>query len=215
VFYNVKVPTSIVRCVVKAPFGMHPYGCRGHDSDGYGEDAEFAKELQKALREKETADRWIKERIIDVKSHEGYLRKLGPERLHMLRGRVSCDTWKTDALKIAENLSDAPANRTERAVAFAAHEIIDSVRRHGYNTVLAGIGISHLAAWVATHMLRSKGTSVHLLVELGLFGFLPPSGQPFLVSVRGMESCSMLIDTLSILGLVANNSQMLACPLAK
>jgi len=209
--FNVKVPASIVKCVVKAPFGMHPYGCRGHDGDGYSEDVEFAKELQRAFKEKNTADGWIKEWIIDINSHEVFLRKLGPERLHMLRGRVSYATWKTDALKIAENLSDAPANRTERAVVFAAREIMDSVQRHGYNTILAGIGISHLASWVATYMLRSKDTNVHLLVELGLLGFLSPPGQPFLVSVRGMESCLMLTDTLSILGFVANNARMLAC----
>jgi len=208
---NVKVPASIVKCVVEAPFGMHPYGCRGHDGDGYGEDVEFAKELQRAFKEKNTADGWIKEWILDVNSHEDFLRKLCPERLHNLRGRVSYASWKTDALKIADNLSGAPANRTERAVVFAAREIMDSVQRHGHNTVLAGIGISHLAAWVATYMLRSKGTSVHLLVELGLLGYLPPPGQPFLVSVRGMESCPMLTDTLSILGLVANNTRMLAC----
>jgi len=209
--FNVKVPADIVKCVVEAPFGMHPYGCRGHDGDGYGEDVEFAKELQRAFKEKNTADGWIKEWILEVNLHEDFLRKLGPERLHMLRGRVSYATWKTDALKIAKNLSDAPANRTERAVVFAAREIVDSVQRYGYNTVLAGIGISHLAAWVATYTLRSKDTSVHLLVELGLLGFLPPPGQPFLVSVRGMESCPMLTDTLSILGYVANNTRMLAC----
>jgi acyl CoA:acetate/3-ketoacid CoA transferase beta subunit len=81
----------------------------------------------------------------------------------------------------------------------------------GYDTVLAGIGISHLAAWVATRELRSKGTNLHLLVELGLFDYLPPPGQPFLVSVRGIESCPMVTDALSVLGLVANNTRMLAC----
>ncbi len=209
--FSVKVPSNIVRCVIEAPFGMHPYGCRGHDGHGYGEDVEFAKELQRALREKETADRWIREWILDVNSHEGLLRKLSSKRLHTLQSRVSYASWQTEASKIAESLSNAPANRTEKAVVFAAREIIDSVQRHGYDTALAGIGISHLAAWVATYRLRLKGKNIHLLVELGLFGYLPPPGQPFLVSVRGMESCPMLTDTLSILGLVANNTRMLAC----
>jgi len=208
---NVKVPAPIVKCVVEAPFGMHPYGCRGHDGEGYGEDAEFAKKLQIAFKEKETAKSWIEEWIFDVESHEGFLRKLSLERLRVLQGRVSYAGWKADASKIAENLSDAPANRTERAVIFAAREIINSVQGQGYDTILAGIGISHLAAWVAMYKLHFKGINVHLLVELGLFGYQPPPGQPFLVSVRGMESCSMLTDTLGILGLVANNTRMLAC----
>ena len=208
---NVKVPASIVKCVVEAPFGMHPYGCRGHDGEGYGEDVEFAKALQMALKEEEKIGSWIKGWIHDVKSHEGFLRKLGPERLHMLRTRVPYATWQTDALKFAGNLSDLPANKTEKNIIFAVHEIIDSVQKNGCNTVLAGMGISHLASWVAMYMLRSKRVNVQLLVELGLFGFLPPPGQPFLVSVRGMESCPMLTDTLGILGLVANNTRMLAC----
>jgi len=109
-----------------------------------------------------------------------------------------------------EGFSDAPANRIERAAVFAAREIVDSVEKHGYNTILAGIGISHLAAWVATYKLRDRGRPIDLLVELGISGLLPPPGQPFLVPVRGMESCSMLTDTLSILGFIANNTRMLA-----
>ncbi len=208
---NVKVPASIVKCVAEAPFGMHPYGCRVYDSEGYGEDVEFAKTLQVALKEKEKVGDWIKEWILDVQSHEGFLRKLSPERLRMLRSRVSYTSWQTDASKFAEKLSDAPANKAERAVVFAAHEVMDSILTNGYDTVLAGIGISHLASWIAVHLLRSRRVSVQLLVELGLFGFLPPPGQPFLVSVRGLESCPMLTDTLGILGFVANNTRMLAC----
>lgn len=207
---NVKVPANIVKCVVEAPFGMHPYGCRGHDGKGYGEDVEFAKALQTAFKEQEKADNWIKEWILNVQSHEDYLSKLGPERLHMLRSRVPYTSWQTDVFKF-KDLSNVPANKIEKAIVFAAHEIIDSIQKNGYDTVLAGIGISHLAAWVATYMLRSKRVNAQLLVELGLFGYLPPPGQPFLVSVRGMESCPMLADTLSILGLVANNTRMLAC----
>jgi len=205
----VRVQASIVRCVVEAPFGAHPYGCRGHDGKGYGEDAEFGKQLQEAFREKETTDAWLKEWILNVKSHEEYLRKLGPERLQMLRGRISYSSWKADALKITESLSNVPPNNAERAAIFASREIIDSVKKHGYETILAGIGISHLAAWVATHRLRDKDVTIDLLVELGASGLVPPPGQPFLLPVRGMESCPMLTDVLGILGLVANSTRML------
>jgi acyl CoA:acetate/3-ketoacid CoA transferase alpha subunit/acyl CoA:acetate/3-ketoacid CoA transferase beta subunit len=205
----VRVPASVVRCVVEAPFGAHPYGCRGIDGEGYGEDAEFGKQLQKAFREKDTADAWLKEWILDVTSHEEYLRKLGHERLQMLRSRVSYSSWKIDASKIADSLSTLPPNRAERAAIFASREIIDSVQKYAYDTVLAGIGISHLAAWVATHKLRNMNVPIHLLVELGAYGIMPPPGQPFLLPVRGMESCPMLTDVLSILGFVASNTSML------
>jgi len=205
----VRVPASIVKCVVEAPFGAHPHGCRGHDGGGYGEDAEFGRRLQEAFREKETTGAWLKEWILDVKSHKEYLRRLGQERLHMLRGRISYSSWKADALKIAESLSDAPANRAERAAIFAAREIIDSIEKQGYNTILAGIGISHLAAWVATHRLRDMAVPIDLLVELGISGLIPPPGQPFLVPVRGLGSCPMLTDVLGVLGFIANNTRML------
>lgn len=205
----VRVPASVVKCVVEARFGAHPYGCRGNDGEGYGEDAGFGKQLQDAFREKDTADAWLKEWTIDVMSHEEYLRKLGDERLQMLRNRVSYSSWKTDASRIIQNLSTLPPNKTERAAIFASREIIDSVQKHGYDTVLAGIGISHLAAWVATHRLRDMNLPIHLLVELGVYGMVPPPGQPFLLPVRGMESCPMLTDVLGILGFIASNTSML------
>jgi len=205
----VRVPASVVKCVVAAPFGAHPYGCRGIDGESYGEDAEFGKQLQEAFREKDTADAWLKEWILDVKSREGYLRKLGHERLQMLRNRVSYSGWKIDASRITENQSRLPLNKAERAAIFASREIIESVQEHGCETLLAGIGISHLAAWVATHRLRSMDVPVHLLVELGVYGMVPPPGQPFLLPVRGIESCPMLTDVLSILGFIASNTRML------
>ncbi len=208
---NVKVPSSIVKAVIKTPFGMHPYGCLGHTGDGYGEDVEFAKQMQTALKEKETAANWIEKWILDTKEHKDYLRKLGPERLQVLKDRASYETWKTDIMNIPEHLTEAPSNKTERAILFAAHEIIDSIQRDGYSTVLAGIGVSHLAAWTAMYLLRSRRKHIKLMVELGLWEYRPPPGQPFLASVRGMQSCPMLTDTLGILGLAANNTEMLAC----
>ena len=205
----VRVPASVVKCVVEAPFGAHPYGCRGNDDEGYGEDAEFGKQLQEAFREKDTADAWLKEWTLDVTSHDEYLGKLGHDRLQMLRSRVSYSSWKTDASNIADSLSTLPPNKAERAAIFASREIIDSVQKHGCDTILAGIGISHLAAWVATHRLRDMDVPIHLLVELGAYGVVPPPGQPFLLPVRGMESCPMLTDVLSILGFIASNTNML------
>lgn len=205
----VKVPASIVKCVVETPFGAHPFGCRGHDGDGYGEDAEFSRQLQKAFREKATTEAWLKDWILDVKSHDEYLNKLGPERLRMLRGRISYLSWKTDASEIAKKLTTGPANRVERAAIWASREIENSVESQGYNTILAGIGISHLAAWVAIHKLREKAVPVDLLVELGLLGLIPPPGQPFLAPVRGMGSCPMFTDVLGMLGFVANSTRMI------
>jgi acyl CoA:acetate/3-ketoacid CoA transferase beta subunit len=127
----------------------------------------------------------------------------------MLQDRVLNFSWKTEAPEIAKKLPNGPANRAERAAIWASREIVNSVESQGYNTILAGIGISHLAAWVATHKLREKAVSVDLLVELGLSGLIPPPGQPFLAPVRGMGSCPMLTDVLSVLGFVANSTRMI------
>ncbi len=206
---SVRVPARIVRCVVQAPFGAHPYGCRGNDGMGYGEDAEFGKQFQEAIRERDTTETWLKKWILDIESHEEYLQKVGRERLQMLSGRVSYSSWKADIPKITESLCNVSPNKAERATIFASREIIDSVEKNQYDTILAGIGISHLAAWVATHRLRDRNVPIDLLVELGAFGLVPPPGQPFLLPVRGMESCPMLTDVLGILGFVANNTRML------
>ncbi len=208
---KVAFPASIVKCVVKASFGMHPYGCRGHDGYGYGEDVQFAKELQTAFRELETAKEWTRKWIFDTKSHDDYLGKLTPEHLNTLRTRAYYDDWKNDVSKIARKLISPPAAKKEKAAVFAAREIIESVQAQKRNTILAGIGISHLAAWMAAYTLHSNKVNAHLIVELGLYGYFPPPTQPFLVSVRGLESCLMLTDTINILGLIANNTQVLAC----
>jgi hypothetical protein len=47
---------------------------------------------------------------------------------------------------------DEPANAMERMVIAAMREIISRVKQKKYQTLLAGIGASNLAAWMATYL---------------------------------------------------------------
>ncbi len=209
--FLVKVPSRIVRSVVKAPFGMHPYGCRGHDWSGYGEDADFGRNLQIAFAEKEKMEKWLEKWVFAPKSHEDYMAMVGIDRVDALKHSAFYTTWKPGRLVKVDQITKTPSTGTERRAIFTAHEIFDSIQKNGYDTILSGLGISHLASWIAVHMLRSEGRRIPLLVELGLFGLLPPPGQPFLVPIQGLEFCSMLTNTIEILGVIANNTNMLAC----
>ncbi|UCH32240.1 MAG: hypothetical protein JSV05_02310 [Candidatus Bathyarchaeota archaeon] len=209
--FLVKVPSRIVRAVVKAPFGMHPYGCRGHEWSGYSEDACFGRNLQIAFTEKQKMEKWLKKWVFAPKSHEDYLTKVGVGRVNALKRSACYTTWKSQKLKKVDQIQKNPPNKTERMAIFTANEIFDSIQKKGYDNILSGLGISHLASWIATHILRSEGIRVPLVVELGLFGLLPPPGQPFLVPIQGLEFCSMLTNTIDILGVIANNTNMLAC----
>jgi hypothetical protein len=66
--------------------------------------------------------------------------------------------------------------------------------------VLAGIGFSHLAAWAAAETLREEGVAVELLAELGMAGFQPLAGDPYLFASQNLPTCTRLTDVETVLG---------------
>ena len=80
----VRLPGQYVAAVVEAPFGAHPagmYGLRVPELEGYAEDLEFILELRRAFREPESAERWIREWMLDVTDQAAYTAKVGYRRL--------------------------------------------------------------------------------------------------------------------------------------
>src|SRR5439155_2554998 len=76
------------------------------------------------------------------------------------------------------------------------------IRERGHRVVLAGAGMSNLAAWLAAYELADEGTVVELAAEMGLVGYWPRPGEPMLFNQRNFPTCTMLADidwTLSIL----------------
>lgn len=198
----VRIPAHCVRAVCEVPFGSHPYGLYnpGFGSiPSYVEDHHFLVEGQEAAdASPEAFESWIEEWVIQVGDHEGYLRKLGTDRLSGLRGAAVDGSWELESLKLETSASDpSPA---ERLVVAAADELTEAAGRSGHDAILAGVGYSNLAAWLALHEMEGAGTAVDVMAEIGMFGYSPRPGEPFIFSLRNFLTCSILTDVDAVLG---------------
>jgi glutaconate CoA-transferase, subunit A len=75
------VPGFLVSAVVHLPLGCHPSPCAGY----YGRDHDVFHDYHRRSREREGFVAWLNEWVLSVGDHEGYLARLGPERLSGLR----------------------------------------------------------------------------------------------------------------------------------
>lgn len=91
-------------------------------------------------------------------------------------------------------------NSTEMMVVAGAREISSMVTPHGFETILAGIGSPALAAWLAFYLLKMKDESVNMMTGLGLVGYAPRPGDPFLMTLSNVMACSMLTDSTEVYG---------------
>jgi len=72
-----KIPGFVVDAVVHAPYGAHPSQCYNY----YDYDGQFLKDYDRISKTEEDFNQFIQTWAFDVKSHEGYLNRLGAERL--------------------------------------------------------------------------------------------------------------------------------------
>jgi acyl CoA:acetate/3-ketoacid CoA transferase alpha subunit/acyl CoA:acetate/3-ketoacid CoA transferase beta subunit len=202
----VKLPSQYVRAVVETPHGSHPggmYGMGEPELEGYAEDLDWILECRRAFRKPETADAWIKEWILDVPTHGAYLAKVGYAKIMETKGRADSDAWVSELEALSSKLPapDASATPPEWMVVAAARMLQDKVRAHGYQTFLAGVGNSNLAAWLAGYELKQAGVDVEIMAETGMVGYLPRPAEPFVFSFRNFPSCKMLTDILHVMGI--------------
>ena len=206
----VRLPSSCVAAVVEAPLGGHPGGLSTEGLTGelaniepYGDDYEFWAELREAGRSPDAMDAWLKQWVLDVASHEAYRALLGTTRIQRLRRRAREDTWREDLEEALAGVDlEAAPTPEERAVVAASRVLQARVRDRGYRTLLAGAGMSNLAAWLAAYELAEGGTPIDLAAEMGLVGYWPHAGEPMLFNQRNFPTCTMLADidwTMSIL----------------
>jgi acyl CoA:acetate/3-ketoacid CoA transferase beta subunit len=66
--------------------------------------------------------------------------------------------------------------------------------------VLAGVGLANLAAWIAVRALRQDRIDVELMAEIGLFGYSPLPGEPFIFSGQNVPTNKLLTDVMGVLG---------------
>ncbi len=195
----VRIPAHCVLAVCETPLGAHPGGLYAHGLPvvGYGEDYDFWVEARAATR-RDDYDDWIRHWILEPASHDEYLERLGAERVRHLRAKAEPDSWKLDAAEHPPDL-DAPVNAWEVAATFGARHLAARVDALGAHAVLAGAGVANLAAWLGVEQARVAGADVQLTAEIGLWGYQPTLGDPFVLNHRNFPSATMLGDAAMVL----------------
>ncbi|MGZ6899345.1 MAG: CoA-transferase [Acidimicrobiia bacterium] len=197
---HVRLPAHRVLAVAEAPMGAHPGGLFARDLpvDGYGEDYDFWIEARAATR-RDDYDDWIRHWILDPADHREYLDRLGADRVASLRAKADVAVHAAVAATTAPDLA-APANAWERAATFAARHLAARVDALGAHAVLAGAGVANLAAWLGVQTARARGSAVQLTAEIGLWGYEPMLGDPFVLNHGNFPTATMLGDAAMVLG---------------
>jgi acyl CoA:acetate/3-ketoacid CoA transferase alpha subunit/acyl CoA:acetate/3-ketoacid CoA transferase beta subunit len=196
-----RIPGHVVRAVCEVPFGAHPYGFNNPGVEGissYSEDEAFVAQALKASRTPEDFSQWIDEWVLGVDSQELYFDKLGAERTVRLTEGRGPDSW-IDRVDDTWR-STAPATPTETQVIVTARRLKRAVEERGFDAILSGVGLANLASWVGAEQLRVDGTQVELMAEIGLFGYLPRPGEPFIFAGQNVPTNKLLTDVMGVLG---------------
>jgi len=206
----VRIPSYMVKAVCEVPYGAHPAGmpnCGLPEFEHYFDDYKFVIDVTEASSDEEKFSEWIKYWILDCRDHKEYLGKLGSDRLLYLKGKAHSDSWKEEAVAMISNRDfNKEPNSLERMVGTAAQVIYDKFIARGYKTILAGIGLSNLAAWLATYRLKEKGYDVDIMAEIGMFGYLPRASDPSIFSYHSMPTCKILNNIETMLGVFVGGS---------
>jgi acyl CoA:acetate/3-ketoacid CoA transferase alpha subunit/acyl CoA:acetate/3-ketoacid CoA transferase beta subunit len=200
-----RIPAHVVSSVCELPMGGHPTSVPGNqvpEIGGYADDYDFLGQLQEVAKRPEDMDDWIDTWITGCASHEAYLDKLGQDTVAALRKRTTASNWQGEASTVLQDKQWPAVSRAERQAVFAARQIRQRIAEAGYQTVLAGLGISSLAAWVAVFQEQQSGTAVELLVESGIHGMVPCPLDPFLFNYRNLETARSLSDIHQVLGVM-------------
>ena len=202
-----KLPGSFVRAVCVAPYGAHPGGLKSFflpDLESYSEDYDFSEEFTRVTRDEKELDNWLRHWILDCRDHNDYVEKIGYERLMYLKGKAQEDSWETEIRARLGHIEDGENyNAQEWMIIAAARKLKERIRENGYKRILAGIGMSNLAAWLAAYDLRREGVDVALAAELGFIDYNPRPADPFIFNHANIPTCAMLANVFHALGVMA------------
>ncbi|MFQ5895037.1 MAG: CoA-transferase [Nitrospinota bacterium] len=205
------LPASRVLSVSEVPWGAHPGGMMVAglpELEAYGEDYTFLLEFRAAEKARESFDAWVREWVLEPADRGDYLARLGPERLVFLRGKSREEAWR-ELLRplLARAGAKGETRPLERMAAVAGRKVVERVRAAGYQTILAGVGVSNLAAWLGAALLREQGVPAELMAEIGFYGYLPRPGDPIVFNLANIPPCTLLTDALGILGVLATGAE--------
>ncbi|MFI5656703.1 CoA-transferase [Streptomyces anulatus] len=200
---RVVIPAARVLGLCEAPLGAHPQSLRTGGLagvDGYLDDYGFLTDIVAACKDPESAAAWYEQWVGGVGSHADYLERLGGTR------RAALVFPAPPGVPVAVEQDRSPADGSaapteqEQLIVLGARAIVDLVRERGYDTLLAGIGTSHMSAWLAARLLGRDGVQVRVAAELGLQSMDPEPGDVFLFSQRHAERSQMLAGVAETLG---------------
>ena len=212
--HHVRVPAACVAGVAAVPFGAHPAAQAmpvGLDGTvGYGEDYAFLTELGR-LRDAADAEAFCR-RWIDTADREGYLAQLGPERIEHLVAMEMRGSWQIDAMASGSALdTSGPAEPPssagqpsvgERLAVSGARATCMRARSTAARTVLAGAGVSSLAAALARVALLDEQQYIDLVFESGVVGYVPRPYDSTLSNTRNLPTARQLSGSLETLGML-------------
>lgn len=194
------IPGHVVSHVVEAPFGAHPQAqfvwSKQEGVASYAEDYELRRQLRSLSRDPTKLRAWVEEWVFST-DHEGYLERLGPERLERLQREAVMPT------PAAPRGSDEPASPEERAAVLAMRFAEREAEQGRAQTLFAGIGLAHIAAWGAERNCRQRGVEVALIAETGMVGFRPMLGDPYLFNRPNAASSLFHASFAQTLGVLA------------
>ncbi|MDD5747838.1 MAG: hypothetical protein PHP64_02115 [Actinomycetota bacterium] len=201
----VKIPSYLVKAVCLAPFGTHPGGLSNYGLEGeligYEVDRDFIIHFREQCKDEKKLQNWADKWVLGCKNNEEYLFKLGHERISFLRGNSSKEAWESEiANTIPEMNLTEEFNPTEMMVVVGARVIAEKIRKQELRTILAGVGASNLAAWVAYYNLMEEEYDTDLMAEIGFFGYSPQPADPYIFNLKNVPQCRMLTDVNDILG---------------
>lgn len=192
-----RIPGHVVRAVCEVPVGAHPYGFNNPGIagiDSYAEDGEFMAATLKAAKTPQGFRDYITEWILDVSGHRQYTSKLGEQRLARLRRTTSAGH------SVAKVSIDGTAGVAETQVVVTARRLQKAALTRGHHAILAGVGLANLAAWLGARWLHDLDVDIELMAEIGLFGYTPGPGEPFIFAGQNVPTNKLLTDVMSVLG---------------
>ncbi|MDV6271484.1 CoA-transferase, partial [Rhodococcus globerulus] len=194
-----RIPAHVVRAVCEVPYGAHPFGFNNPGVPGlesYCEDLDFVLETLQASKSPDAFRKHIERWVTGIDGPEEYRRNLGKSRLDSLvRGESS-----SNSSRVEFPASVRPATRLEQQVIVTSRVLRRAVARSGHHAILAGVGLSNLAAWVGAKQLREEGVDIALMAEIGLFDYSPLPGEPFIFAGQNVPTNKLLTDVKSVLG---------------
>ena len=206
----IHIPGAKVLGLCEIPFGAHPQSLRVKNSIlsqvkglgdliTYRDDYDFIMEANSVGESTLQANVWFIFWVDVNGGYDAYMELLGEDKIEELSKPPDFKKLLKRNVIIEEDPIDC--NDTEQMIILTARAIIELVKKHGYKTILAGIGAAHMASWTAAYFLEEEDDIVvKVISELGFYGVVPFPGDVFLFSQLHANTTEQLSDVTQILG---------------